>query len=285
MAKLTTEEFIQKSKEQFGDQLDYSKTIYTGVTKKVILICPEHGEFEQEVNSHLRGRGCPICAGKKFSIKEFVKEARKVWNDKYDYTNTVYKGYGIPVTINCPEHGDFEQIIGNHLKGECGCPQCLGHPKDFEKISNTEILIKKAKEKFGDTLDYSKTVFTTSRDKITVTCPKHGDFQTLPYQFLLNEYGCPLCNPHSKSHGEILITNVLTKYNITFKAEYPIITKTIVKKTNSLRVDFFLVYNHQRYFIEYNGEQHYRYIPYMHNNDINNFYLQQKKRPIIKRFM
>lgn len=33
------------------------------------------------------------------------------------------------------------------------------------------------KEKHGDTYDYSKTIFTTLRDKVVITCAIHGDFQ------------------------------------------------------------------------------------------------------------
>jgi len=35
---------------------------------KLIITCPEHGEFEQSPNSHLSGRGCPICKSSKDKI-------------------------------------------------------------------------------------------------------------------------------------------------------------------------------------------------------------------------
>jgi hypothetical protein len=59
---LTTELFIQKSIEQFGEWLDYSKVNYINGAFTVCLICPIHGEFHQNPKVHLRGTGvCPKC--------------------------------------------------------------------------------------------------------------------------------------------------------------------------------------------------------------------------------
>ena len=47
------------SKELFG--INYSKTKYVLSSKKVIITCPIHGDFEQTPNHHLGGEGCPVC--------------------------------------------------------------------------------------------------------------------------------------------------------------------------------------------------------------------------------
>lgn len=54
-------EFIIKAKKIHGDNYDYSKVIYNKSYIKVTITCHEHGDFEQIPNSHLKGRGCPIC--------------------------------------------------------------------------------------------------------------------------------------------------------------------------------------------------------------------------------
>lgn len=40
---------------------DYSKTVYQDMHSKVLIICPQHGEFYQRAQSHLSGSGCPMC--------------------------------------------------------------------------------------------------------------------------------------------------------------------------------------------------------------------------------
>lgn len=68
--KKTTDQFIEDAKKVHGDKYDYSKVFYKHVMQKVCIICPEHGEFWQTPNSHLNGRGCPICKKyRKLSIK------------------------------------------------------------------------------------------------------------------------------------------------------------------------------------------------------------------------
>ena len=59
--KLTTEEFIGKAREVHGDKYDYSKVDYVNYNTEVCIICPEHGEFYQTPDIHLRGISCPAC--------------------------------------------------------------------------------------------------------------------------------------------------------------------------------------------------------------------------------
>lgn len=63
--KLSKLEFINRAKSIHGEKYDYSKTMYEGYRKKITIICPIHGEFEQRVLSHLQGKGCPLCGKEK----------------------------------------------------------------------------------------------------------------------------------------------------------------------------------------------------------------------------
>lgn len=54
---------------------------------------------------------------------EFIKKAKEVHGDKYDYSKVNYKGSYVNVCIICPEHGEFWQKPINHTQG-CGCPIC-----------------------------------------------------------------------------------------------------------------------------------------------------------------
>jgi len=38
-----------------GNKYDYSKSKYTGAHNDIVIICPEHGEFQQKAYSHLNG--------------------------------------------------------------------------------------------------------------------------------------------------------------------------------------------------------------------------------------
>lgn len=67
--RLTTEEFIIKAMKVHGDYYDYSNVNYINIRTKVKIICKKHGEFYQNPNDHLNGRGCRKCGFQKISVK------------------------------------------------------------------------------------------------------------------------------------------------------------------------------------------------------------------------
>lgn len=59
--KKTTETFIRDAVKVHGDKYDYSKSNYIDAKHKVIITCKQHGDFEQNPSSHVRGQGCGFC--------------------------------------------------------------------------------------------------------------------------------------------------------------------------------------------------------------------------------
>jgi len=51
----TTEEFVERAKKQSGNKYDYSYVKYKNSRTKVVIICPQHGQFEQSPAHHLKG--------------------------------------------------------------------------------------------------------------------------------------------------------------------------------------------------------------------------------------
>lgn len=60
-ARDTTDGFLQKARMVHGDIYDYSLSVYTGWNKKIIILCRDHGLFNQKPTIHLQGKGCPKC--------------------------------------------------------------------------------------------------------------------------------------------------------------------------------------------------------------------------------
>ena len=70
---LDTNKIILKFQKIHGDNFDYSKVEFESLTSKVIIICPEHGEFSQQPRLHLRGsNGCKICIENR-KVRKFKK--------------------------------------------------------------------------------------------------------------------------------------------------------------------------------------------------------------------
>jgi len=121
---LSKKDFIKKAKNIHGDKYDYTLVKYKNSKTKIRIICPYHGEFSQESNSHLLGNGCPSCGGvKKLNTLLFIKKAKNIHGDKYDYSLVKYKNIRTKVNIICKTHGMFDQIPSGHLDGK-GCHIC-----------------------------------------------------------------------------------------------------------------------------------------------------------------
>lgn len=128
----------------------------------------------------------------------FMERSIKAHQDKFDYSNIVYKDCKTKVAIYCKAHDiHFEQRPENHWNG-AGCPQCRKE-KTAEKLHSlfkfsTEDFIRKAKDIHGDKYTYDKVKYTLNAVPVVITCPTHGDFEQRPNDHTSGKKGCSLCS-------------------------------------------------------------------------------------------
>lgn len=205
--RLTTTEFITRAKKIHGNIYNYSKTNYINSQTKVCIICPIHGEFWQKPCNHLLGHRCQKCfATPKSNSEDFIKKARKIYGDTYDYSKVVYKGNKEKVCIICPKHGEWWMSPNNHLRGH-RCPGCYGTPKH----TNDEF-IAMARKVHGDKYDYSKVEYNGNKEKVCIICPKHGEFWQLPNSHLRG-LGCSVCSGMQKITQPLFIERCTKIHN------------------------------------------------------------------------
>lgn len=59
---LTTDEFIARAIERYGDDYDYSRVVYVNSKSKIKLACSKGHKYQQQAGKHMTGTGCPKCA-------------------------------------------------------------------------------------------------------------------------------------------------------------------------------------------------------------------------------
>jgi hypothetical protein len=193
----TTEEFIERARKIYGNKYDYSKVKYERNDKKVSIICPIHGEFEQMPSQHLNGRGCLKCgieknsSLKRLTTEEFIERAKKIHGNKYDYSKVNYTNIFEKVKIIChikkrngEEHGEFLQEPHNHLKGN-GCPICRNsslerNVDDFLQSKQIKF-IRHADHKIFNWLGKQHLDFYLPEYNIAIECQGEQHFK--PYRF------------------------------------------------------------------------------------------------------
>jgi len=207
----TTESFIKIASTKHHNKYDYSKTNYIRCDNPVIIICPTHGKFKQNPSNHLNGQGCKKCYYKNATktTKEFIKKAKKIHKNKYDYSLTKYTKSNNKLIIICKKHGEFLKIPQSHLQGQ-GCPNCNNHHITTEKFIKRCVKIHKNK------YDYSKVNYTSYENKVIIICPKHGEFSQTPDSHI-HKHGCPKCSSSLRYSNTKIFSN---KANIIHNNKY-----------------------------------------------------------------
>lgn len=125
---LNTETFIKRSKLTHGNKYDYSFSIYEKCTKKVKIICPEHGLFEQTPTLHYKC-GCLQCGNKLTSFKNdnWIKKAKgrcgifyiiKCWNKNEEFYKCGITFNSIEKRYNTNESMPYNYKIVNKIESK-----------------------------------------------------------------------------------------------------------------------------------------------------------------------
>lgn len=186
------EKIIENCRSTHGDRYEYN-LINEGIrvkTQKLQIICPVHGVFSQWYGHHVKGFGCPSCSGKaKKNTEIFIREAREVHGDKYDYSLVEYKNVNTPVTILCPLHGKFRKTYTAHITEKQGCRKCSG----LYGCTNEEF-IQACKTTHSDMYDYSKTLYKGMDKRVSIICKSClEEFTPKAKDHYHNKSGCPFC--------------------------------------------------------------------------------------------
>ena len=228
MAKLTTEEFIKNAQAVHGDRYDYSKVEYENTSKKICIICKEHGEFWQTPYSHLNGHGCSKCAYEVerqrhiYSQEEIIEKLQSLFGNRYSYEKVVYKAMKVPITLVCHEkdkdgieHGEFSMRPVNIFSSHQECPKCYDDRRSRLQRKPLERFIEEANRIHNGLYEYYKVEYVNGRTKVCIVCPIHGDFWQSPTNHLKGK-GCPYCSGNAKKWNKKTCEQEAHKYEYVF---------------------------------------------------------------------
>lgn len=205
--KRDTLDFVERAVEIHKDEdgkplYDYSLSKYINTMTKLQIKCKNGHIFEQTPNHHLSGHGCDLCVRGVWIIntKQFIEESKKIHGDKYDYSKSVFRGMNERVTIICPEHGEYQQVVINHTTYARGCLECGQIKAGLESRKSVEEFIEEASQihKYIK-YDYSRVHenYATVKDKVWIGCYTCKTFFEQRVQDHLTGYGCKNCKTKS----------------------------------------------------------------------------------------
>lgn len=134
---------------------------------------------------------------KRLTTDEFIRRAKKVHGDKYDYSKSSYLNAHTKVKIICPKHGEFLQTPKHHTNDEYGCNLCGYEQGSKKQTMSAKEFYAKAEKAHNNKYKYIKSEFKNTKSKITVICPVHGAMLQIPSNHLYHKKGCNLCGHES----------------------------------------------------------------------------------------
>lgn len=206
--------FLEKVKEKYNNTYSYPNidNEYKNKNSYITIVCNKHNyEFKTKPLNHVKNNGCKYCYKDLTSVgkEEFLKRAKEIHGDKYDYSKVDYKTSREKVEIICPVHGSFWQTPYHHTYNKNKCPKCY---LDRRRTTGRIILAKPENVmKWMDIIKIKRpNISLAPGAKITGKeiqtkwmCSIHGELNTTLKNIL--RVGCKYCSRNSNELREIFI--------------------------------------------------------------------------------
>lgn len=206
--------FIKKAINKFGNRFDYSEVKYINSDTQVNIIDKESNNevFSIKPSNFLSSaygrpdKNARVNGTREEREENFIKRAKELHGDKYDYSKVNYVDTHTKVCIICPKHGEFWQLPATHLKTNrngCGCPKC-------------SHMVSKLEENVINRLTKEDIEFKTQYINEKLFDKMRGDFFIKSYNVMIECQGkqhFEECNSFHKSYGGSLLGQIERDYN------------------------------------------------------------------------
>lgn len=278
-ANVVRRDFVYVNDFLFKANIELLDNEYDGCWQKLSLRCMNIGCHHKWKTSFAllknKETGCPKCAGVlKYTI-DFVRQ----YLDKYgiELIDNVYKNAITPLNLRCKKISCqyIWKTKFDHIKNQKSkCPKCSKraiHTIEFVR----DFLL-------GEKIELMDELYINNQVKLNIKCLKCQLCWQNSFASLYNgHHGCPNCN---KKRGERITGEYLKSIlgELVINNQFRIDTPTL-KNKNFILVDYYFELNDKKYIVEYNGEQHYRYVNFFHRN-ADDFTNQQKRDRWLKKY-
>lgn len=272
----TNEEVVERLRELYGDDYDYTQVDYKNNRTPITLRCKKHDVVLSRILQNLlKGWGCPACnkeqgktwanvvektydpsrRSERWTTERFIAES-KAWHGEgfFDYSQCHYVNKDTPVTLIRIADGAVVKVRPyDHLRHDADygiAQRYYQGTTDKEKI---HFLVRRLEENIENPIYVPMQKIERSNKRFKCICPLHGEF----YMSLHRIYSgncCPECDGGGESVGERNVRRYLQSKGIKFEQEYRIEDKKYFD--TFARVDFYLP--DLNTMIEFQGEQHYK---------------------------
>jgi len=172
---------------------------------------------------------------KAYKKEWFLRRAKEVHGNKYNYEKIEYVNLNTKITIICPRHGEFQQKPSKHLIGQ-DCRKCMKYKLRKKFQLSKEEFLKRSNKTHNNKYDYSKVNYINAHRKVIIICPDHGEFYQIP-NCHMRKNGCPRCAYSNKSkQADEWLSNInnIEQEKIIYIKENKFLVDGFNKRTNTI---------------------------------------------------
>jgi hypothetical protein len=163
--------FIQKSTNLFGNRFEYLSD-YKSCHDLIELKCIEHNKiFKVSARNHLRSvtGSCHKCKTnhikniKNVEQEYFINKSKSIFNDKFNYSKTIYKNKKDKITLICNSHNyEFEiEPKSHYYSNSGGCIECNNEIKN-------RVLLNEIINKYNNKFNFSTIQLKLTKNKVQI---------------------------------------------------------------------------------------------------------------------
>lgn len=203
--------------------------------------------------------------------KDILINLKSIHGDKYDFTNSKYVRRDVPIEVKCNSCGTIFYATTDSLLGRINrepskycCPNCLKiHMSEVRRLSESEVLTRLNNLYRDLPYDFSEMVYINDNTPVKIINTDTGEIFYRKPEYLFQGKLIPKIYK-----GEFFVENWLMNNNLAYDIQVRHKNEIFTSRlTNTVIVDFQLLYENQLVIIEYNGVQHYKYIPSLFHKD------------------
>ena len=165
----------------FHPNYNFTNSVFKGQVEPITFRCDLHNkDITIKKAAYLKSEKnrCEECEAEFiefYQTEGFIAKANRKFNSKFNYSKVEDYRYKEPVTIICPNHGEYRQIPHVHLRSACGCTKCgEEYATKTNLVSNwsREAYINKVGNRTSNVYVIKITGNNESFYKIGITCKK-----------------------------------------------------------------------------------------------------------------
>lgn len=256
---------IKKSKELYGNRFElFFEDIEQKITRRSLIkvLCNVCNKMDEvTVTNHIYFGGCKTCNNVvPWSINKLISKSRLIHNDQFDYSNTnplEIRNVKSLINIKCL-HCSYKWMssIKTHIGHQTGCPKCKGNAQ-----WNFDLFTVMVEENQNFMINYDEVKprhIINNRSKIPLKCNICFNewIVNISYHFH-KKSGCPFCK---MSNGEKECILQLSNLSLTYKPQ------AMIKSLHLKRYDFKFEHEGETYLLEFDGEQHFKFVDRFHKD-------------------